>query len=68
VALNYYSMKAPNKKMNKQSGKQDRPKSQISSDKKGQASKEKASTWTKQYPAKVGYHGTDDEKNLSPEE
>ena len=27
-----------------------------------------AETGQKQYPAKVGYHGTDDEKNLNPEE
>lgn len=24
--------------------------------------------WQVQYPAKVGYHGTDEEKELSPEE
>jgi hypothetical protein len=27
-----------------------------------------AETGQKQYPAKMGYHGTDEEKNLNPEE
>ena len=28
----------------------------------------KSVDWHRQYPAKVGYHGTDNEKDLNPEE
>ena len=62
-------MKTEKRKLEKKPAKKSKPERQIkTSNTKRQASKDNASTRTKQYPEKIGYHGTDDEKTLNPEE